>query len=177
MDSIHVPDVSPDGSYAEEAPRVGFAGYGVWFGPLHPQNLSAPLSGPEQTNNRAELTACIEALRVVLFPEPLHIVADSVCTIGKLHICIAGQCRVGVCLTKTSGIPCIPCCAPDPRGRMCIDTWGSWGTRGLMPLRTWAGSNTRTSCGFLGIFLRVMANVPWSWPHRCLVSKLQNEIN
>ena len=63
MASVHVPDVCTNGSYAEEAPREGFAGYGVWFGPLHPQNISAPVPGPIQTNNRAELTVCIEALR------------------------------------------------------------------------------------------------------------------
>ena len=69
--SIHMPDVYTDGSYSEEAPWEGFAGYRVWFGPLHPQNISTFLTGLVQTNHRAELIACIEALRSI------HIITDS----------------------------------------------------------------------------------------------------
>ena len=55
----------------------GFAGYGVWFGALHPLNISSPLPWPVQTNNRAELTACVEALRAVPLSQPLRIITDS----------------------------------------------------------------------------------------------------
>ena len=75
--SIHVPDVYADGSYAEEAPGEDFTGYGIWFGPMHPHNVSAPLLGPTQTNNRGDLTACVEALCA---PPPTHpppVIADS----------------------------------------------------------------------------------------------------
>ena len=37
----------------------------VWFGAFHPPNISSPLQGPVRTNNRAELTARLEALRAV----------------------------------------------------------------------------------------------------------------
>ena len=66
VETIHVPDAYTDGSYAEEGlGGGGFAGYGVWFGAAHPLNISSPLLGLVQTNNRAELTACLEALRAV----------------------------------------------------------------------------------------------------------------
>ena len=54
VEPIHVLDVYTNGSYAEEAPMEGFAGYGVWFGPMHPHNISSFLTGPIQTNNRAQ---------------------------------------------------------------------------------------------------------------------------
>ena len=77
VEPMHAPDVYTDGSDAEEAPREGFAGYGVWFGPMHPQNISAFLPGLVQMNNRADLTACIEALRVVPLSQPIRIITDS----------------------------------------------------------------------------------------------------
>ena len=49
----------------------------MWFGALHALNISSPLPGPIQTNNRAELTACIEALRAVPLSQPLRIITDS----------------------------------------------------------------------------------------------------
>ena len=38
--------------------------YGVFFGTGDPRNVSAALKGPVQTNNRAEMTAVLEALKV-----------------------------------------------------------------------------------------------------------------
>ena len=61
-DVIHVPEAYTDGSFGLEAPRTGFAGYGIWFGPLDPRNMAQPLEGEVQTVNRAELSACIVAL-------------------------------------------------------------------------------------------------------------------
>ena len=75
--SIHIPDVYIDGSYAAETSGEGFAGHGVWFGSTNPHNISAPLSGLIQTNNRADLTACIEALRAVPLAQPLRVITDS----------------------------------------------------------------------------------------------------
>lgn len=41
------------------------AGVGVWFGDNDLRNVSEKLQGPQQTNNRAELTAAIRALEIV----------------------------------------------------------------------------------------------------------------
>ena len=73
--SQHVPQVYTDGSFAKESP--GFAGYGVWFGPLDPRNLDLPLEGSTHTNNRAELTVCIAAVKAVPPAQPLRMVTDS----------------------------------------------------------------------------------------------------
>ena len=70
-------EVFTDGSYSEQTSGVGFAGCGVWFGPLDPRNMSFHLRGPEQTNNRAELSASIAALRAVPVAQPLRVVTDS----------------------------------------------------------------------------------------------------
>ena len=43
--SQHLPHVYTDGSFAKEGPGMGFAGYGVWFGPLDPRNWALPLEG------------------------------------------------------------------------------------------------------------------------------------
>ena len=72
---VHVPNVYTNGSFAPEAPGVGFAGFGVWFGPRDPRNISRHLDGIEQTNNRAELSAVIAVLRVVPVMQPL--ITDS----------------------------------------------------------------------------------------------------
>ena len=41
-----------------------YAGYGAWFGEGHALNFSAPLQGSLQTDNRGELTAAIEVLKL-----------------------------------------------------------------------------------------------------------------
>ena len=76
-DLQHIPEVYTNGSYAEEARGVGFAGCGVWFGPLDPRSMSFHLPGVEQTNNRAELSASIAALRAMPAAQPLCVVTDS----------------------------------------------------------------------------------------------------
>ena len=47
------------------------------YRPLIPLNISSPLLGPIQTNNRAELTACLEALRALPLSQPPRIIAAS----------------------------------------------------------------------------------------------------
>ena len=54
-----------DGSEQEEEDGKQYAGYSAWFGEGHTLNVSDPLEGSVQTNNRAELTAAIEVLRSV----------------------------------------------------------------------------------------------------------------
>ena len=76
-DVPHVPEAYTDGSFGLEAPRTGFAGYGLLFGPLDPRNNAQPLEGEVQTVNRAELSACIAALWVVLTGQALRVVTES----------------------------------------------------------------------------------------------------
>ena len=40
LDFLHTPEVYTDGSFGLEAPRTGFAGYGVRFRPLDPRNMA-----------------------------------------------------------------------------------------------------------------------------------------
>ncbi|KAG7879505.1 hypothetical protein KL937_003266 [Ogataea polymorpha] len=47
-------------------PSRAKAGYGVFFGDDDPRNTAAPLVGPVQTNNRAELSAIKQALETIL---------------------------------------------------------------------------------------------------------------
>jgi ribonuclease HI len=56
--------VYTDGSMLQDGKRKA-AGYGVYFGPEHPLNVSAALGGDLQTNNRAEITAILEALTIL----------------------------------------------------------------------------------------------------------------
>ena len=74
-DVPHVPEAYTDGPFGLEAARMGFAGYGVWFGPLDLLNMAQPLEGEVKTVNRAELSACMAAL--VPRGQALRIVTDS----------------------------------------------------------------------------------------------------
>jgi ribonuclease HI len=51
-----------DGSCLGNGQEGSVAGVGVWFGDNHPMNVSEPLEGEKQTNQRAELTAAIRAV-------------------------------------------------------------------------------------------------------------------
>uniref|UniRef100_A0A914VIL3 ribonuclease H n=1 Tax=Plectus sambesii TaxID=2011161 RepID=A0A914VIL3_9BILA len=51
-----------DGACANNGQEGARAGYGVYWGPNHPNNISEPLVGYPQTNNRAEYKAVDEAL-------------------------------------------------------------------------------------------------------------------
>ena len=66
-----------------------YAGYGVWFGVRHQLNCAEKLPGPRQTNNRAEITAALHVLNVVLSWVPLQIARTSSqkawCTVDGGH--------------------------------------------------------------------------------------------
>ncbi|KAK3690829.1 hypothetical protein LTR37_018957 [Vermiconidia calcicola] len=53
-----------DGSSLSNGRNNAIAGVGVYFGPLDKRNVSEPLTGTKQTNQRAELTAILRALEV-----------------------------------------------------------------------------------------------------------------
>lgn len=66
-----------DGSSLGNGQAGANAGVGVWFGPLDRRNVSEPLNGTKQTNQRAELTAVLRALEVGPKDRRLDIVTDS----------------------------------------------------------------------------------------------------
>jgi ribonuclease HI len=53
--------VYTDGACSNNGKRSAQAGYGVWFGEQDPRNISEPLSGSIQTNQRAEMQAMLAA--------------------------------------------------------------------------------------------------------------------
>lgn len=57
--------VYTDGACTKNGKPGAKAGYGVFFGDDNPYNLSEPLEG-HPTNQRAEMTAALEAMRIVL---------------------------------------------------------------------------------------------------------------
>lgn len=69
--------VYTDGSFAWEAPGVGFAGCGVCVEGDGSWNMALPLAGEKQTNNRAELVAVILALERLPQEWSLTICTDS----------------------------------------------------------------------------------------------------
>ncbi|KAK4632375.1 Ribonuclease H [Fulvia fulva] len=66
-----------DGSSLGNGKLSAWGGVGVYFGPGDRRNISEPLSGTKQTNNRAELTAIIRALEVAPKDRRIVIVSDS----------------------------------------------------------------------------------------------------
>ncbi|KAK7515182.1 putative ribonuclease H [Phyllosticta citriasiana] len=66
-----------DGSSLGNGKKGAFAGVGVFFGPLDERNVSAPLAGPRQTNQRAELTAIQRALDLAPLTRDVKICTDS----------------------------------------------------------------------------------------------------
>lgn len=57
--------VYTDGASRNNQSSNAKAGYGVYFGPGHSDNVSKPLAGMPQTNQRAELTAIYEACKII----------------------------------------------------------------------------------------------------------------
>ncbi|KAK3381768.1 ribonuclease H-like domain-containing protein [Podospora didyma] len=66
-----------DGSSLNNGKRNAVAGVGVYFGEGDPRNISEPLVGNPQTNQRAELTAILRALQVVDTAQSIEIRTDS----------------------------------------------------------------------------------------------------
>ena len=68
--------VYTDGAARHNQQRLlRYAGYGAFWGHGHPFNISKPLQGEEQTNNRAELLAAIEVLEMEI--RPVEVRTDS----------------------------------------------------------------------------------------------------
>lgn len=69
--------VYTDGSALGNGKTGALAGVGVFFGVDDPRNVSEPLLGSPQTNQRAELTAVLRALQIVPKDRDIRIVTDS----------------------------------------------------------------------------------------------------
>lgn len=69
--------VYTDGSSLGNGRTGAVAGVGVYFGPRDPRNVSEPLRGDRQTNQRAELTAVARALDHIPIDRSAEIVTDS----------------------------------------------------------------------------------------------------
>ncbi|CZR53792.1 related to ribonuclease H1 [Phialocephala subalpina] len=69
--------VYTDGSSLGNGQKGSAAGVGVYFGDLDPRNVSEPLEGMPQTNNRAELTGILRALELAPKDRDLEIITDS----------------------------------------------------------------------------------------------------
>ncbi|KAL8747542.1 MAG: hypothetical protein Q9190_000581 [Brigantiaea leucoxantha] len=69
--------IHTDGSSLGNGSANAFAGVGVYFGPGDERNLSETLTGPRQTNQRAELTAILRALEIVPKNRDVSIITDS----------------------------------------------------------------------------------------------------
>ncbi|KXT05891.1 hypothetical protein AC578_391 [Pseudocercospora eumusae] len=66
-----------DGSSLANGSTNAWGGVGVYFGPADKRNISEPLQGTKQTNQRAELTAIVRALEVAPKDRKIVIVSDS----------------------------------------------------------------------------------------------------
>ncbi|RKF65763.1 Ribonuclease H [Golovinomyces cichoracearum] len=74
--------VYTDGSSRRNGRLGARAGVGVFFGTNDPRNVSEPLQGQAQTNQRAELTAVLRALQICPMEKDVQIVTDSTYTIN-----------------------------------------------------------------------------------------------
>jgi ribonuclease HI len=66
-----------DGSSLSNGQAAAIGGVGVYFGPGDQRNISEPLTGSRQTNQRAELTAILRALEVAPKDRKIIILSDS----------------------------------------------------------------------------------------------------
>ncbi|CAI6328627.1 unnamed protein product [Periconia digitata] len=70
-------DVYTDGAAKGNGQVGAVGGIGIWFGPNDSRNISAPLVGDRQTNQRAELTAIKRALEIVPIDRYVRVYSDS----------------------------------------------------------------------------------------------------
>lgn len=75
-----------DGSSLGNGKVGAVAGVGVFFGKGDPRNVSEPLGGELQTNQRAELTAILRALEIAPVKREVHIFTDSSYSINCVTI-------------------------------------------------------------------------------------------
>ncbi|RYP14983.1 hypothetical protein DL765_005980 [Monosporascus sp. GIB2] len=69
--------IHTDGSARGNGRLGALAGVGVYFGAGDPRNISEPLEGEIQTNQRAELTAILRAVEGVSIDQSIRIYSDS----------------------------------------------------------------------------------------------------
>ena len=77
--NISMTTVYVDGSCINNGKPNAVAGWAVFYGDDDPRNMSASLDG-DQTNNRAEITACVKAIEHFV-GDHIHICTDSKYTI------------------------------------------------------------------------------------------------
>lgn len=94
--------VYTDGACPNNQNDQARAGYGVYFGPNDPRNVSARLSG-KQTNNRAEMTAIKVALEVAGPEADVVVRTDSMLCINSITKWMKGWKRKG--WRKANGKP------------------------------------------------------------------------
>jgi len=66
-----------DGSCLNNGVSGASSAIGVYYGPEDPRNFSSKLSGPKQTNNKAELLAVLYVLSTNLLTSDLKVHTDS----------------------------------------------------------------------------------------------------
>ncbi|KAJ3943793.1 uncharacterized protein N0V96_006726 [Colletotrichum fioriniae] len=74
---LNLPQIYIDGASAGNGTPSARAGVGVYFGPNDARNISEPLEGESQTNQRAELTAVLRALEYTSVTQDVQIWTDS----------------------------------------------------------------------------------------------------
>ncbi|KAL2875961.1 hypothetical protein SGCOL_008812 [Colletotrichum sp. CLE4] len=74
---LNLPQIFTDGASAGNGTPSARAGVGVYFGPNDARNVSEPLEGALQTNQRAELAAVLRALECTSVTQDVQIWTDS----------------------------------------------------------------------------------------------------
>ncbi|KAB8240450.1 hypothetical protein BDV35DRAFT_124093 [Aspergillus flavus] len=82
-----------DGSSLKNGRALASAGVGVYFGPGDNRNVSEPLKGSRQTNQRAELTAILRALDIAPRHRDVTIFTDSQYAIKCVTVCRINSCQ------------------------------------------------------------------------------------
>ena len=99
-----------DGSCFDNGSENGNAGYGVFFAPNDSRNVSAPVLGSIQTNNRGELLAIAHAIKLcttvpkLIAKERVYIMSDSMYSINCVSDWCYGWERNGWCKKDKASI-------------------------------------------------------------------------